>query len=76
MENSAQNIVTTNIHSKTKAIIFSFSKSNLFCKVAGTIRRVKDFIVKHGEVQSKAEPNWMSWRQFGICNVLQNNETR
>jgi len=60
---------------KTKAIIFTLSKSNLFCKVAGTIGRVKDFIVKYREVKSKAKPNWMSWRQFGIGNVLQNNET-
>lgn len=42
-------------------VAFSLCNSNLFCKIAGTIRRVKDFIVKNGEVQSKAKPNWMSW---------------
>lgn len=57
-------------------MIFGVSKSNLFCEVAGTIRRVKNFIVKDREVQSKSEPNWMSWRQFGICNVLHSKGTR
>ena len=52
-------------------MIISLWNSNLFCKIAGTIRRVKNLIVKHREIQCKAKPNWMSWWQFSICNVLQ-----
>lgn len=52
-------------------MIISLYNSNLFSNKVGLNRRFKNFIVKNTKVQCKSKPKWMSWRKFGIGNVLQ-----
>lgn len=40
--------------------------TNLFGQVAGTRWRIDNFIVKHGEIKSQAQPDWVSRLHFGL----------
>ena len=39
------------------------------------IRRVKNLIVKHREIQSKTHPDRVSWRQLGVSNILHTTQS-
>jgi hypothetical protein len=40
----------------------------LLSKMACLIWRVQDLIVEHGEVESKAETDWVRWRKISLGN--------
>ena len=48
--------------------------ANLLGQMAGTIRRVENFIVEHGEVEGQTKANRVRWRQLEEGNVLHTHD--
>lgn len=49
--------------------------ANLFCKLAGLVRGVRDLIAEHRKVECKPKPDGMSQSQFGKGDVLVRNQS-
>jgi len=71
-------VVAQQLHNEGTVLVRILRQRVQFCngiiegllgKVAGTIRRVENFVVKYGKVECKTETNGVSWSKFRLGNV-------